>query len=133
MESVPEDGGEAHEHDHREDEVVDELSDKGGNVGAGDVRRLAVGIFAECLADGPVEGVVDQTGGEERDGTAEQDEPRAAEDAVKYGVVPGVGGNDAGNEEDEAGQKVDGGRQQGDAVGGLRAKVLGDHVHAHKG
>ena len=114
-------------------EIIQKLADERGDVRSCGKGQPAVGVTAEGPADEPVEGVVQQSRGQEGHGTAQEDEPRASEDTVKGGEVPCVGGNGGGNEEDGAGEEVDATGQDRHAVGCARAEVLGDDVHAHEG
>ena len=130
---VPENGGKVNENDDGENKVVNELAEEGGHIGAHGVSQLSVGVLAKSLANEPVEHIVDYRGREKSHRAAQQNEPCAAENTVKGGVVRHIGGDGACHKENEAGEKVDGGSQKGDLVGCLGAKVLGDDVHAHEG
>lgn len=133
MKSIPKDRRKEGKDDHREDKIVEKLPDKSGNIGSRGIGKLSVGILAECLANRPIQRVVDGARGKEGQGAAQKDKPSAAEDLIEHGIVTGIGGNGACHEEDGAGEQIDHGRQNRDAVGGLGAEVLGDHIHAHKG
>ena len=104
MESVPKDGREEDEHDDREDEIIEKLPDKRGDVGSCGIGKLAVGMLAKRLSNRPIQGVIDNGRCQKCKRTAEQDKPRAAEDFVKYRVIARIGGNDTCYEKDEAGE-----------------------------
>ena len=133
MESSPKDGGKEGKYDDREQEVIEELSNEGGDVGPHSVGHLPVGISAEALTDKPVEGIIQQGRGQKGHGTAQENKPGSPENPVEGGIVPRVGGDNGGYKEDEAGQKVDAAGQYRNAVGGAGTEVLGDDIHAHKG
>jgi len=131
-EAAPIQGREKGEHDDRENKIIKKLSDKGRYVASCGERRAAVGIFPKQTPDEDVERAVDAGRGKERHRAGEQNEPRAAENAVKGGIIVRRRGNDAGHKKDQTGQKIDARRQNRDAVGRLRPEVLGNDVHTHE-
>ena len=132
-EAVPENGGKDVEYHDRKKKIVDELSHKGGNIALDTKCQLAVGTLFEKPADGEVEKIVHHSRDEKRHRTAHEDEPSATQYAVKGGIVVCRGGNDAGNVENGAGEKIDQRRQDRNAVGGAWTEMLGDDVHTDKG
>ena len=133
MKAVPEDRRESDENDQRKDEIIQELTDEGRNIGLHTVGELAIGVFMKGSADHEIQGIVDDGGSDKGDRTADKNKPRAAENAVKRAVIVRIRGNTARNEKDQAGQKVDHHRQNGDHIRGLRSEMLREDIHAHEG
>ena len=131
-EAVPENRREEHKHDYGKDEIVQKLTDKGGNICSRRKRRFAVWISPEKAADQKVQHVVDDAGSEKRDRASEKNKPCAAENAVERREIARIGRNGGSDKKDEAGQKIDDRRKNGDAVGRFGAEMLCDDVHAHK-
>ena len=126
--TVPEDGGEDREGQDREDEVVEELPEKGRGVAPGKEGEFAVRVAFEGASDPPVHKVVDEGGGEERDRTREQDEPGAADGLVEGGEVL-LGRDDADDIEEEADEQVDPDGENREFGRRLRPERLGHDVH----
>ena len=87
MKAVPEDRRESDENDQRKDEIIQELTDEGRNIGLHTVGELAVGVFMKGSADHEIQGIVDDGGGDKGDRTADKDKPSATENAVKRAVI----------------------------------------------
>ena len=132
MKSIPEDRREADENDYRKNEIVQKLTDEGRYVRLHSVCKLAVGIFSECLTDSPIQHIVNNCGGQKRDGTSKEDKPRTAENRVERAVIVGGRRNDTRDEKDKAGQKIYHSCQNRYFIRRLRTEMLGDNVHTHK-
>ena len=60
MKAIPKDGSKADENDDRKDEIIQKLSDKGGNVGTHRIRELAVRIFSKRHSDGEIQKIIEE-------------------------------------------------------------------------
>ena len=88
--SVPKYRRKERKHDDRENEVIEKLTDKGGNIRARGIGKLAVGIFGKALADNVIKRVIQYSGKQKRNRTAKQDKPSTAEYSVKCGKITRV-------------------------------------------
>lgn len=87
MKAVPKNRRKTDENDDGKDKIIQKLSDKGRNIGLHRVRRLSVRIFPKGAPDRKIQKIIDHGGGKKRNGAAEQNKPRSAEDPVKRRVI----------------------------------------------
>lgn len=104
MKTVPENWCKSNKNDQREYEIIQKLTDERGDVRLHTIRKFAVGIFMKRFTDCPIQKVIDEGRRQKSDGTAEQNEPRSAENPVKRAVIVCIGGDDACDEKDHASQ-----------------------------
>ncbi len=83
MKTIPEDRSKNREAKYSKNEIVEELSDKGRDIAAGNEGQFTIRILHEHLTNGIVHEIIDDGGTKEGDGRTQQYEPCPANDRIE--------------------------------------------------